>query len=339
MTRSSCPRPSGTSGSRASATRCASTTSAAGSRTSSTIWPRCRRRVGARGAAVRRRARAGAVVEPVPRAGDGGGAGRRSRRRLGRGRWWAGRLRPRRAARGGARSAGFPNLADTVRGAGGPLALLGECTLAPAVTAGLRRRHPDLALVWVDAHGDLNTPETTPSGFLGGMPFAILLGWCHDELRGRGRARARRFPRSGRRWSAPATSTPASGTRSPARGWWSPTTSRAALAGLPDDAPLHVHLDGDVLDPEDAPGVDFPAPGGWRLPHLVDEMAALAATGRVVGVSLCCGNPRRDPEGRSARGVRPRARAGARRLTVTSCAAAASRPGHGCPYLAPRRRA
>ena len=53
----------------------------------------------------------------------------------------------------------------------------------PAVTAGLRREHPDLALVWIDAHGDLNTPETTPSGFLGGMPFAVLLGWCHDELR------------------------------------------------------------------------------------------------------------------------------------------------------------
>ena len=80
-------------------------------------------------------------------------------------------------------AAGLPALADTVRGAAGPLALLGECTLAPAVTAGLRRRHPDLALVWIDAHGDLNTPETTPSGFLGGMPFAILLGWCHDELR------------------------------------------------------------------------------------------------------------------------------------------------------------
>ena len=70
-------------------------------------------------------------------------------------------------------AAGLPNLADPVRGAAGPLALLGECTLAPAVAAGLRRRHPDLALVWVDAHGDLNTPETTPSGFLGGMPFAI----------------------------------------------------------------------------------------------------------------------------------------------------------------------
>jgi Arginase family len=64
-----------------------------------------------------------------------------------------------------------------------PLALLGECTLAPGVAAGLQRRHDDIALVWLDAHGDLNTPATSPSGFLGGMPFAILLGWCHDELR------------------------------------------------------------------------------------------------------------------------------------------------------------
>ena len=64
-----------------------------------------------------------------------------------------------------------------------PFALLGECTLAPAVTGGLRRRHPGVALVWIDAHGDLNTPETSPSGFLGGMPVAVALGWCHDALR------------------------------------------------------------------------------------------------------------------------------------------------------------
>ena len=74
-----------------------------------------------------------------------------------------------------------------------------------------------------------------------------------------------------------------------------------ALAALPAGAPIHVHLDGDVLDPADAPGVDFPAPGGWSTERLVAEVAALAATGRVVGVSVCCGNPRRDPDGRSAR--------------------------------------
>ena len=153
--------------------------------------------------------------------------------------------------------------------------------------------------MWVDAHGDLNTPETTPSGFLGGMPFAILLGWCHDELR----------TAAGLDPALPEERAALVGARDLDPGERDAIArSRlvvaddvaAALAGLPDDAPLHVHLDGDVLDPEDAPGVDFPAPGGWRLPHLVDEMAALAATGRVVGVSLCCGNPRRDPEGRSA---------------------------------------
>jgi arginase len=196
-------------------------------------------------------------------------------------------------------AAGLPKLAETVRVAADPLALLGECTLAPAVTAGLRRAHPGLALVWLDAHGDLNTPETTPSGFLGGMPFAILLGWCHDELR-----RA-----AGLEPALPEERAALVGARDLDPGERDAIgRSRlvvaddvaAALAGLPAGVPLHVHLDGDVLDPEDAPGVDFPAPGGWRLPRLVDEMAALAATGRVVGVSPCCGNPRRDPEGRSA---------------------------------------
>ena len=66
---------------------------------------------------------------------------------------------------------------------GTPVVLMSECTLVPPVLAAVRERHPDVALVWIDAHGDLNTPETTPSGFLGGMPFAQLLGWCFDDWR------------------------------------------------------------------------------------------------------------------------------------------------------------
>jgi arginase len=194
---------------------------------------------------------------------------------------------------------GLPALSAAVAGAAGPLALLGECTLAPAVVAGLRSAHPDLALVWIDAHGDLNTPETTPSGFLGGMPFAVLLGWCHEPLR---TAAGLEPPLPEERAALVGARDLDPGERAAIE------RSRLVVADdvagtlerLPDDAPLYVHLDGDVLDPEDAPGVDFPAPGGWRLPRLVDEMTALAATGRVVGVSLCCGNPRRDPDGRSA---------------------------------------
>ena len=198
-------------------------------------------------------------------------------------------------------AAGLPRVQAAVADAGpNPVVLLGECTLAPAVTAGLRASHPGLVLVWVDAHGDLNTPETTPSGFLGGMPFAVLLGWCHDRLRlAAGLDPALPEDRAalvGARDLDP-------GERAAIERSRLVTTDdvAAALAILPDGAPIHVHLDGDVLDPADAPGVDFPAPDGWSGPRLDAEMEALAATGRVVGVSLCCGNPSRDPDGRGAR--------------------------------------
>jgi arginase len=179
---------------------------------------------------------------------------------------------------------------------GVPLALLGECTLAPAVAAALQERLPGLALVWLDAHGDLNTPETSPSGFLGGMPFAILLGWCHPELRPGPPLSVERAALVGARDLDPGEV--AAIVRS---GLASVDGVTDALAVLPGDAPLWVHLDGDVLDPAEAPGVDFPAPGGWTAERLLDECGALAATGRIVGVSVCCGNPERDPDGRGAR--------------------------------------
>jgi arginase len=197
--------------------------------------------------------------------------------------------------------AGLPGLHAAVAGAAGrPLALLGECTLAPAVVAGMREASPDLVLVWIDAHGDLNTPQTSPSGFLGGMPFAILLGWCHDELR-----RA-----AGLDPALPEARAALVGSRDLDPGERAAIDRSqlvvaddvaAALAALPAGAPVHLHLDGDVLDPAVAPGVDFPAADGWSGARLDGEVAALAATGRVVGVSVCCGNPRRDPDGRSAR--------------------------------------
>jgi arginase len=177
-----------------------------------------------------------------------------------------------------------------------PLALLGECTLTPGVAAGLQRRYDDLALVWLDAHGDLNTPATSPSGFLGGMPFAILLGWCHPELRPGPPLPVERAALVGARDLDPGEIEAIERT---GLAWTADVAG--ALAALPDDAPLWVHLDGDVLDPADAPGVDFPAPGGWSAGRLVDECAALAATGRVVAVSVCCGNPDRDPDGIGAR--------------------------------------
>jgi len=64
------------------------------------------------------------------------------------------------------------------------LVLGGDCTAHAAAMAGFRRALPDrrLAIAWFDAHGDFNTPDTTPSGNVWGMPFAMLCGRGDPDL-------------------------------------------------------------------------------------------------------------------------------------------------------------
>ena len=58
---------------------------------------------------------------------------------------------------------------------------------------------PDTGVVWVDAHGDINTPETTASGNMHGMPVALLLRWVGEGGREGGKERAREREREGGR--------------------------------------------------------------------------------------------------------------------------------------------
>jgi arginase len=70
----------------------------------------------------------------------------------------------------------FEALADAIAAADRPLLLSGDCTSALGAVTGLQRRAGNLAVTWLDAHGDFNTPETTISGYLGGMALALLTG-------------------------------------------------------------------------------------------------------------------------------------------------------------------
>jgi len=56
----------------------------------------------------------------------------------------------------------------------------GDCNVALGVVAGLSGS--GAGVVWFDAHGDFNTPETSPSGFLDGMPLAMACGVCHRHI-------------------------------------------------------------------------------------------------------------------------------------------------------------
>ena len=174
--------------------------------------------------------------------------------------------------------------------AGTPVVVMSECTLVPPVLAAVRERHPDVALVWIDAHGDLNTPETTPSGFIGGMPFAELLGWCFDDWRRlagldpplpeeRAVLVGGRDLDPGERDSVDRSRVHES------------DDAAGALAALPPGAPLYVHVDTDVLDPSLIPDAGFPAPGGWSVERMRAEVGTLAASGRVVALSICPSAP------------------------------------------------
>jgi arginase len=174
--------------------------------------------------------------------------------------------------------------------AGTPAVLMSECTLVPPVLAAVRERHPDVALVWIDAHGDLNTPATTPSGFLGGMPFAQLLGWCHDDWRRIGGLEPP-LPEERAVLVGGRDLDPGERASVDLSQLHEADDAAGALAALAPGAPLYVHVDTDVLDPSLVPDAGYPAPGGWSIERMRAEMATLAASGRVVALSVCPSAP------------------------------------------------
>ena len=134
------------------------------------------------------------------------------------------------------------------------------------------------------------------------MPFAVLLGWCHPEQQ----AAAGLDPPLPERRAALV------GARDLDRGEQAAVDRSElvvaddvteALEGLPEDVPLWVHVDSDVLDPEVFPGCDFPAPDGWTAGELREELQLLADSGRVVALSICAGNPEKDPTLRGFRSL------------------------------------
>ena len=154
-------------------------------------------------------------------------------------------------------------VADAVARAARPLVLSGDCPTACAAVAGLQRRHRDLAVVWLDAHGDFNTPAISTSGYLGGMAIAMLTGRTpelfDDELG------LRPIPEpsvvlADARDLDPAERdalTDSQVRRVPA----DPAAIASALDGL-GGTPVYVHLDVDVIDSAQLSGLRFPSGPG-----------------------------------------------------------------------------
>ncbi|HET8528070.1 MAG TPA: arginase family protein [Gaiellaceae bacterium] len=148
-----------------------------------------------------------------------------------------------------------------------PLVLGGCCCSHVGAVEALASRHDRLGVVWFDAHGDLNTPETSPSGNAWGMPLRMLVDG--------GAVRAEDVALVGARNLDP------------------PEVEFVDRAGIHDSADavldrvdcVYVALDCDVFEPSEL-GAFMPEPGGPTLAQVERQLGSIRASGSVVGAGL-----------------------------------------------------
>ena len=170
-----------------------------------------------------------------------------------------------------------------------PLIFGGDHSIAIGSIAGVAKHYKNLGVIWYDAHGDLNTAETSPSGNIHGMPLAVSLGLGDPVLTNIGRYEPKIKPEN----------IVIIGARSLDDGekelikekgikvYTMHEIDRMGMTAVMEDAisylkeradGVHLSLDLDGLDPHDAPGVGTPVIGGisYRESHLAMEMLAEA---------------------------------------------------------------
>jgi arginase len=183
----------------------------------------------------------------------------------------------------------YQAVAGAVARATRPLLLSGDCPTALGAVAGLQLRHRDVAVVWLDAHGDFNTPAITISGYLGGMPLAMLTGrapelFC-DPLGLRPVADTD-VVLAGARDLDPAERD-ALAVSQVRRVTADPAAITSALDGL-GRMPVYLHLDVDVIDSEQLPGLRFPAGPGPSVIRIEECLAAVCAVADVRAACIGC---------------------------------------------------
>jgi arginase len=163
-----------------------------------------------------------------------------------------------------------------------PLLLASDCSICLTTLPVVARRFPDAHVVWLDAHGDYNTPETSGSGYLGGMCLAAACGvWDAGLAEPIDPARV---VLAGVRELDPRERELLEG--SPATVIGASLETLVYTQNALDRSPVFVHLDLDVIDPEDFPATPVPAPGGLAADKVYDLLEAVAGECEVIGVEV-----------------------------------------------------
>jgi arginase len=196
-----------------------------------------------------------------------------------------------------------------------PVSLGGDHSISIGTLSGVSKYHHDrkgsIGCLWIDAHADMNTPETSPSGNVHGMPFAALLGYGPDpltqifgyapKLRAKDcvlvgardlDARERRLVKEAGLHVFTMRDIDEQGMRS--------VMERSIELAARSTAGFVVSFDMDVVDPDEAPGVGTPVAGGitFREAHLAMEI--IADSGRMLSLEVVEVNPILDAHNRTA---------------------------------------
>lgn len=178
-----------------------------------------------------------------------------------------------------------------------PISIAGDCCTSIGVLAGLQKAGIQPVLLWLDAHGDFNTWETTPSGFIGGMPLAMLAGRGEQALLqavGMSPFPEDRIILCDARDLDPLEKVALEDSAV------HHVTDVISLIDHPLlDNPLYIHLDTDVITPDDAPAMAYRAAGGPGAAQLREVFHALAQTRQVLAVSMTTWSPELDEHGRT----------------------------------------
>ncbi|HWZ18441.1 MAG TPA: arginase family protein [Ktedonobacteraceae bacterium] len=192
------------------------------------------------------------------------------------------------------------------------LVLEGDCTHAVGAIGGLAQAEGAPGVVWFDAHGDMNTWETTTSGFLGGLPYAVALGWDLDDWRLAAGLEQPVRPEAAALIGASDLDLAEIEAlelhpilRLDAVEMVQPGVAKRLQAALQPRATeakaWYLHIDLDVAGPEENPGNLTPAPHWPPRQHIIEAARATAQTVPVKVASLAVYNPAGDINGRGAR--------------------------------------
>jgi arginase len=167
---------------------------------------------------------------------------------------------------------------DALEAARVPILLAPECSIAIATLPMLARRHPQARILWLDAHADFHTPDTTTSGYLGGMCLAAACGlW--DSGFGAGIDPPRVIMHGVREIDGPERVALDLG-----------GVHRVDAAAQLEGLELFVHIDLDVLDPDVLPA-QFPVDGGLTASELRAFLAEAAAACTIIGAEITSAAP------------------------------------------------